>query len=88
MTRTSPAHTLADFADTITRMDALSQSGFSAIAAIARRALEAPQPAGGTQPHTEDLRAALWAILEKAEFFGNEGNVRAEQSGCNWVGKH
>ena len=84
---TSPAHTLADHGDTITRMDALSQSGFGAIAAIARRALAGLEVSRGTHPSPEALAAVLEAIWSKAEQFGNDINVKAEQAGCNWGGK-
>lgn len=89
MFSTPPAHTTpADFADTIAQMDALSQSGFGAIEAIAKRALQGLEAADGTQPHPETLATALRSIWDKAEQFGNEINVKAEEAGCNWTGKH
>ena len=87
MFNTSPAHILADHGDTITRMDALSQSGFGAIAAIAKRALAGLEVSRDTHPHTEALAAVLDVIWSKAEQFGNDINVKAEQAGCNWVGR-
>ncbi len=88
MTHTSPAPALADFGDTITRMDALAQDGFSAVAAIAKRALQGLDAADGTLPHPEDMATALRAIWGKAEQFGNDINTKAEEAGCNWVARH
>lgn len=80
---------LDDFGDTITRMDALSQAGFSAVAVIAKRALasieRSPSTLPSTLPSHEALANALRAIWGKAELFGNDINVEAEAVGCNYV---
>jgi hypothetical protein len=87
-THSASAVALANYGDTITRLDALAQDGFSGIAAIAKRALQGLDAADGTLPPTEALATALRAIWGKAERFGNDINVKAEEAGCNWVGKH
>ena len=69
-------------------MDALSQPGSGAIAAIARRSLAGLEASGGTYPSPTALAAVLEAIWDKAEQFGNEINVKAEIAGCSWTGKH
>ena len=77
----TPPATTTDFGNIIIPINALSKSGFGAILAIARRALQAPQQATGTPPRTETLLAALDAIWRKAEQFGNDINVKAEGAG-------
>ena len=62
MTCPFTAPTLNDFGDTITRMDALSQSGFGAIAAMAKRALAGLEASDGTYPSPEALAAVLGSI--------------------------
>ena len=69
--------------DTITRMDALAQSGFSAIAALAQKALAGLDAAGGSYPHSEALAADLGAIWATAEQFCNDINVKAEEVRLN-----
>lgn len=85
--RNTHAPALADLGDAITRMDALAQDGFSAVAAIAKRALASLEASSSTIPHPESMADALRAIWSKAEQFGNEVNVKAEQAGCNYPGK-
>ena len=40
-----------------------------------------------TNPHLEALAAVLDAIWSKAEQFGNDINVKAEEADCNWAGR-
>ena len=83
MNHTFRAHAQAELGDTVIRLDALSQSGFGAIAAMARGALGGLEASGGTYPSPDALAAVLDAIWDKAEQFGNEINVKAEEAGCN-----
>ena len=69
-------------------MGALSQSGFRAFTAIAKRALAGLEGSSGANPGPEALAAALDAILDNAEQFGNEVNVKAEETGCSWMEEH
>ena len=55
---------------------------------MARRALAGLEASGGTYPSPEALETALRAIWGKAEQFGNDINAKAEEAGCNWVGRH
>ena len=66
----------------INRMDRLAQDGFEAVAAIAKKALGALEATEGGLPPRDALIAALDAIWCKAEYFGDEVNVKAE---CNYV---
>ena len=63
---------------TISRMDALSQSGFTAVADIAKRALVALEASDGTYPRPEDMATALRSIWGRAEQFANDINVEAD----------
>ena len=74
--------------DTITSMDALAQSGFSACADIAKRALAGLESSDSTVPHPEELAGALRAIWATAEQFGNDLNVKAEEAGHSHVQAH
>lgn len=69
--------------DTVTRMDALAQSGFSAIAALAQKALAGLDAARSTYPNTEALAADLGVIWATAEQFCNDINVKAEEARLN-----
>ena len=50
MNHTFRAHAQAELGDTVIRLDALSQSGFGAVAAIAKRALQGLEAPDGTTP--------------------------------------
>ena len=69
---------------TITRMDALTRSGLLSLRRNRQTVPRAPLPAHA--PH-RSLQTALLAILEKAEFFGNEVNCKSGRSGGNWLGR-
>lgn len=77
MTRPFTAPTLNDLGDTITRMDAFSQSGFGTIASMARRALAGLEASDGSNPSPEAFAAVLASIRCKAELFSNDINVTA-----------
>ena len=65
-------------------MDALSQSGFSEISAVARLALlsfENPE----SYQHPELVIQALRSIWGKADDIENCINGRAEEVGCNYI---
>ena len=88
MTRDLPAQGLADLGETITQINAQAQSGFGAIASMARRALAGLEASDGTYPSPEALAAVLGSIRCKAELFSNDINVTAAEAGCNWTRKH
>lgn len=77
-------HSIQALRSTIETMDALSQEGFSRIAAIASLALLAvnEQDRG---PNSENIRQALHAICDKARDIENCINYEAEKVGCNYV---
>ena len=52
-----------------------------------KRALADSEVAGGPA-HVDPLSVALRAIYWKAERFGNDINVKAEEAGCNWADRH
>jgi hypothetical protein len=65
-------------------MDALSQEGFSEIAAIANLAL-ARMEMPGCYHSLGDIAYALLAIKQKAENIENYVNAEAEDVGCNYT---
>lgn len=69
----------------ITDMDALSQEGFSEIAAIARLTLRAMEAPSTTTRDNEDIAQALRTIWGKADDIQNCINCEAENVGCNWM---
>jgi len=85
MTHTSLSIEALDLCNTISRMDSLSQGGFAAVAAVAKRALARLDTPDG-RSHPERMADALRAIWGTAEQFGNDINCEAEGVGCNHVG--
>ena len=81
--QTTHTFTPVDLGETITNMDSLSQSGFGAIAAIARSALEDSEEGDFTPLHPEVMETALRAIWRKSVQVGNDINVSAEKAGFN-----
>lgn len=80
---TEPAPDINRLRSVITDMDALSQSGFSNISAMAKLAihwLESPDKS----KHTEVVAQALKMIWYRADDIENCINSEAENVGCNW----
>jgi hypothetical protein len=69
--------------EAIESMDAMSQSGFSEIAAFAGLALSRLETPEGWL-NLEDIAYALQAIRSKAQDIENCINWEAEQVGCNY----
>ncbi len=70
--------------NTITTIDALSQEGFSEIAAIAHLALARLETPDGYR-HIDDIAHALDAICGKASDIEGCINYEAETVGCHYV---
>lgn len=80
-------HTLTpvDLGDTIRNMDSLSQSGFGAIAAIARSALGDSEDGDFfTLLHPAVMESALRAIWSRSVRVGNDITTTAEEAGFNY----
>ncbi|AST27437.1 hypothetical protein [Ralstonia pseudosolanacearum] len=82
-TQTPHAEDTQDLRYTINTIDAMSQSGFSEIAAIAGLALSRLETPEGYL-HLEDIAYALQAIRNKARDIENCINAEAESVGCNY----
>lgn len=82
-TQTTPDHDTQDLRETIHNIDALSQGGFSEIAAVAGLALSRLEKPEGLLD-LEDIAYALLAIRNKARDIENFINAEAESVGCNY----
>lgn len=92
MSRASQTTTIGDnelarLQNAITDMDALSQSAFSEIAAIARLAVKALEADANNSLINVDIIHAFNAIQCKADDVQNCINYQAEEVGCNWVAR-
>lgn len=83
-TQSTPAVDAKNLREAIQNIDALSQDGFSEIAAIAGLALSRLEMPEGLL-HLEDVAYALQAIRGKAQDTKNCINGEAESVGCNYT---
>ncbi|MDB0569815.1 hypothetical protein LBW59_03380 [Ralstonia solanacearum] len=83
-TQSTPAVDAKNLREAIQNIDALSQDGFSEIAAIAGLALSRLEMPEGLL-HLEDVAYALQAIRGKAQDIKNCINGEAESVGCNYT---